>query len=103
MAWDNKREIEKIIRGLEGISFQGQRVLVTGGAGFLGSWICESLIHMSADVICLDNLASGLRSNISHLMDSSRFHFIEHDISEPISFEDQAGSGYPYGQQSIAL
>jgi UDP-glucuronate decarboxylase len=89
MAWDNKREIEKIVRGLEGISFQGQRVLVTGGAGFLGSWICESLIHMSANVICLDNLASGLRSNISHLMESSRFHFIEHDISEPICFEDR--------------
>ena len=88
MAWDNEREIEKIVLGLEGISFQGQRVLVTGGAGFLGSWICESLIHMSADVICLDNLASGLRSNISHLMESSRFHFIEHDISEPICFEE---------------
>ena len=89
MVWDNNSEIEKIVRGLKGISFQGQRVLVTGGAGFLGSWICESLINMQADVICLDNFASGLRSNIAHLMDSSRFHFIEHDISEPISFEDR--------------
>jgi UDP-glucuronate decarboxylase len=89
MAWDNESEIERIVRGLGGISFQGQRVLVTGGAGFLGSWMCESLIRMGADVICLDNLASGLRSNISHLMDSSVFHFIEHDISEPIGFEDR--------------
>ena len=89
MAWDNERDIEKIVRGLEGISFKGQRVLVTGGAGFLGSWICESLIHMQAEVICVDNLASGLMSNIAHLMDSSMFHFIEHDISEPINFDDR--------------
>jgi len=89
MAWDNESEIERIVRGLGGISFQGQRVLVTGGAGFLGSWICESLIRMGADVICLDNLASGLRSNISHLMGLSVFHFIEHDISEPICFNDR--------------
>lgn len=89
MAWDNNSEIEKIVRGLKGISFQGQGVLVTGGAGFLGSWLCESLISMGADVICVDNFASGLRSNISHLMDSSRFHFIEHDITEPICLEDR--------------
>jgi UDP-glucuronate decarboxylase len=89
MAWDNESEIELIVRGLEGISFQGQRVLVTGGAGFLGSWICESLIRMGADVICVDNLSSGLRSNISYLMDSSRFLFIEHDITEPICLEDR--------------
>ena len=89
MAWDNESEIERIVRGLGGISFQGQRVLVTGGAGFLGSWVCESLIRMGADVICLDNLASGLKSNISHLMGLSVFHFIEHDISEPICFNDR--------------
>ena len=88
MVWDNNSEIENIVSCLEGLSFQGQRVLVTGGAGFLGSWMCESLIRMQADVICLDNLASGLMSNISHLMDSARFHFIEHDISEPICFKD---------------
>ncbi len=89
MAWDNKREIEKINRDLGGISFQGQRILVTGGAGFLGSWICDVLVAQGAEVICLDNLASGLQSNISHLLDSGRFCFVEHDISDPISFEDR--------------
>ena len=89
MAWNNESGIEQILRSLDDISFQDQRVLVTGGAGFLGSWICESLITMRAEVVCLDNFSSGLRSNISHLMDSARFHFIEHDISEPISFEDR--------------
>jgi UDP-glucuronate decarboxylase len=89
MAWDNKREIEKINRDLGGISFQGQGILVTGGAGFLGSWICDVLVAQGAKVICLDNLASGLQSNISHLLDSGRFRFVEHDISDPISFEDR--------------
>ncbi|VVB71646.1 Bifunctional polymyxin resistance protein ArnA [uncultured archaeon] len=88
MAWDNHSEIEKIIGDLGRLSFQGQRILVTGGAGFLGSWMCEALVAQGAEVICLDNFASGLRSNISHLFDREGFHFIEHDISEPISFED---------------
>ena len=89
MAWDNKREIEKINRDLGGISFQGQRILVTGGAGFLGSWICDVLVSQGAKVICVDNLASGLQFNISLLMDSGRFRFVEHDISDPINFEDR--------------
>ena len=89
MAWDNKREIEKINRDLGDISFQGQRILVTGGAGFLGSWICDVFVSQGAKVICVDNLASGLQSNISHLMDSGRFRFVEHDISDSISFEEQ--------------
>jgi UDP-glucuronate decarboxylase len=89
MEWDNKREIENINRELEGISFQDQRVLVTGGAGFLGSWICDVLIAQGAEIICVDNLASGLLSNVSQLLDSGKFHFVEHDISDPISFEDK--------------
>jgi len=89
MAWDNKSEIGKINRDLGGISFQGLRVLVTGGAGFLGSWICDVLVSQGAKVICVDNLASGLQSNIFHLMDSGRFRFVEHDISDSISFEEQ--------------
>lgn len=89
MAWDNKCEIERINRDLKDISFQGQSVLITGGAGFLGSWMCDVLISQGAEVICVDNLASGRMSNISHLQDSNRFHFLEHDISEPIGFESR--------------
>ena len=89
MAWNNSKEIDDINRNLGGLSFQDQRVLVTGGAGFLGSWICDVLVAQGAEVECVDNLSSGLQSNISHLLDSDRFHFTKHDVSEPISFDER--------------
>jgi UDP-glucuronate decarboxylase len=82
-------DIRLIIDNLGDISFQDQRVLVTGGAGFLGSWMCDVLIQQGAEVVCLDNLASGLKSNISHLVGRKRFRFVEHDISEGISFDEK--------------
>jgi UDP-glucuronate decarboxylase len=60
---------------------------VTGGAGFLGSWICDTLIASGAQVTCLDNFSSGQKANIRHLMEEERFRFIEHDISTPIPVE----------------
>lgn len=87
MAYNNKNEIEKIHSDLSGISFQDKRVLVTGGAGFLGSWVCDVLVGQEAEVICVDNFSSGLKSNISHLLDSGRFLFMEHDITKPIEFD----------------
>jgi UDP-glucuronate decarboxylase len=85
-----KEEIEGIIRNLGDIrkSIEDKNVLVTGGAGFLGSWICEVLIEQSAKVICLDNLVSGLKSNILHLMDEDNFKFVQHDITQPIFFDE---------------
>ena len=85
------KEIEEIIRNLGDISknFEDKNVLVTGGAGFLGSGICEVLIEQQAKVICLDNLASGLKSNISHLMDRDNFKFIQHDVTKPIFFDER--------------
>lgn len=65
--------------------FDGSSVLVTGGAGFLGSWMCDALHVMGAEVTCLDNLSSGRIENISHLQDHSDFHFVRHDISTPVS------------------
>lgn len=88
MAWDHKREVELIKSNLGDISFQDQKILITGGAGFLGSWMCDVLHHQGADVICLDNLASGLEANVAHLLGSDGFRFIKHDISEPISLDD---------------
>jgi UDP-glucuronate decarboxylase len=88
MGWDKKRDIENINRDLEGLSFQDQGVLVTGGAGFLGSWICDVLVAQGAEVICVDNLSSGLLSNISQILDSGNFRFSEHDISNPISLRE---------------
>ena len=85
-----KEEIKEIIRNLGDISksFEDRNVLVTGGAGFLGSWICEVAVEQGAQVICLDNLVSGLKSNISHLMDRDNFKFIQHDITQPIFFDE---------------
>jgi UDP-glucuronate decarboxylase len=88
VVWDYRREIEAIQSSLGDISFEGQKVLITGGAGFLGSWMCDVLAQQGAEVICLDNLASGLKSNVAHLLNSEKFRFIEHDISESLSFEE---------------
>lgn len=82
MTWNNRTEVERINRDLGDLYFQDKCVLVTGGAGFLGSWICEALLAQGANVICVDNLSSGLISNISHLLVEDGFKFIEHDISD---------------------
>ena len=63
--------------------FQNSNVLVTGGAGFLGSWLCDALVRLNANVLCLDNLSSGLTENIGHLMEKDNFTFVNHDISTP--------------------
>ncbi|MBN1763343.1 MAG: SDR family oxidoreductase [Methanomicrobia archaeon] len=84
------KEIEEIHKDLGTISedIEGKRVLVTGGAGFLGSWISETLVEEGASVICLDNLVSGLKVNISHLLDKDNFRFVQHDIAQPIFFDE---------------
>ncbi len=63
------------------------RILVTGGAGFLGSHLCERLIAEEHDVICLDNFFTGRRENILHLLSSRRFELVRHDVIEPILLE----------------
>ena len=57
-------------------------ILVTGGAGFIGSNLCERLLADNHRVICIDNLVTGRRANIEHLLDSPAFDFFEHDIIE---------------------
>jgi len=63
------------------------KILVTGGAGFLGSYICESLLSLNHEVIALDNLYSGSKDNINHLLKFPKFEFIRHDITFPIFLE----------------
>jgi UDP-glucuronate decarboxylase len=63
------------------------RILVTGGAGFIGSHLCERLLSEGHDVICLDNFFTGSKDNIIHLMDNHHFEVIRHDIVEPILLE----------------
>ena len=64
-----------------------KRILVTGGAGFLGSHLCDRLIEAGNDVICLDNLFTGSKDNIRHLLSNPYFEFIRHDVTEPIYLE----------------
>lgn len=63
------------------------RVLVTGGAGFLGSHLCDRLVNDGNDVICIDNLFTGSKDNIRHLLGNPYFEFIRHDITQPIYIE----------------
>ena len=62
--------------------------LVTGGAGFLGSHICDRLIAEGHEVLCLDNLLTGRIENIQHLWDHERFVYVLHDVTKPIGLEE---------------
>lgn len=63
------------------------RILITGGAGFLGSHLCERLLEQGHEVLCLDNLFTGRKSNVYHLLDNNRFEFIRHDVVDPFKAE----------------
>lgn len=60
------------------------RILVTGGAGFLGSHLCDRLIAEGSEVFCLDNFVTGRLQNVDHLLANPRFHVIEHDVCDPL-------------------
>ena len=64
-----------------------KRVLVTGGAGFLGSHLCEKLLDLGHDVVCVDNFFTGSKSNIIHLIDNPYFEILRHDITFPLYVE----------------
>src|ERR1700710_2145308 len=69
------------------MNLTSRRVLVTGGAGFLGSHLCEQLISLGHDVLCVDNFFTGRRANISHLLGDPRFELVRPDISFPLYVE----------------
>ena len=64
-----------------------KRILVTGGAGFVGSHLCERLLGLGDEVICLDNFFTAQRRNIEHLLDHNRFELVRHDVTQPIVIE----------------
>jgi nucleoside-diphosphate-sugar epimerase len=63
------------------------KILVTGGAGFIGSWLCEYLVGKGETVTCMDNLSTGSKENIKHLLSSHNFSFIEHDVTKPFNMK----------------
>jgi len=64
-----------------------KRILITGGAGFLGSHLCERLLNDGHDIICLDNFFTGTKDNIQHLMDNHHFEVMRHDVAFPLYVE----------------
>ncbi len=67
--------------------WDNKRVLVTGGAGFLGSHLCERLLEAGDEVLCVDNFFTGRRANVSHLMDNPLFELLRHDVTIPLYVE----------------
>ena len=63
------------------------RTVITGGAGFIGSHLCERFLAEGHEVVCVDNLLTGSRGNIEHLLGDPRFRFVEHNVSEPLELE----------------
>jgi len=63
------------------------RILITGGAGFLGSHLCDRLIHDGHEIVCLDNLFTGSKANIAHLLGNPSFEFVRHDVIDPFKYE----------------
>jgi nucleoside-diphosphate-sugar epimerase len=64
-----------------------QRILITGGAGFLGSHLCDRLLEQGHDVLCVDNFFTGTKGNVAHLLDHPRFELMRHDVTFPLYVE----------------
>ena len=67
--------------------YKGKTVLVTGGAGFLGSHLCDSLLNHGAQVVCVDNFFSGSRKNVFKMLDNKNFELLRHDVTMPLFVE----------------
>jgi dTDP-glucose 4,6-dehydratase len=66
----------------------GVRTVITGGAGFIGSHLCERFLEMGHEVVCVDNIITGALANIEHLGTNTRFSFIHHDVSHPLELDE---------------
>ena len=71
-------------KGVDAGTFAGKRMLITGGAGFLGSWLCDFLTQTKAFVDCVDNQSTGLTQNVDHLIGKNNFNFQNHDVTQGV-------------------
>lgn len=85
-----EKPVKKIVEelGREGISFDGKKIAISGGAGFLGSWLCDVLVMGGAKVICIDNFSSGNEKNIEHLKNNANFRLLRCDVSKIFSLKN---------------
>ncbi|HER63449.1 MAG TPA: NAD-dependent epimerase/dehydratase family protein, partial [Desulfobacteraceae bacterium] len=65
----------------------GKSIMITGGAGFLGSHLCERLLNDGHDVLCVDNFFTGNKRNVRHLLDNPSFELLRHDVTFPLYVE----------------
>jgi UDP-glucuronate decarboxylase len=69
------------------MSFSTKRIMITGGAGFLGSHLCDKLLSQGHEILCVDNFFTGSRRNLEHLLDNKRFELLRHDVTFPLYVE----------------
>jgi UDP-glucuronate decarboxylase len=74
-------DVEQILHRIKAGAFEDRTILVSGGAGFLGSYLCDTLVKTGAHVTCLDDFSTGIRENVDHLLGGKNFRFIERDVS----------------------
>ena len=74
----------------------GKRALVTGGAGFIGSHLCERLLAEGYRVVCVDNLITGARENVAHLVGSPGFAYVHHDVTTRMDVEGPVDEVYHF-------
>jgi len=77
-----RSDLEALLEQLNGDQLRSKKVLVTGGAGFIGSWLCDILVSSGSFVDCIDNLCTGLKQNIDHLLKTSNFRFHDFDVED---------------------
>lgn len=74
-------DIQQILSRIESSAFQDSSILVTGGGGFIGSYLCDALVRTEANVTCLDDFSTGVSENIDHLLKKKNFKMVRHDVS----------------------
>jgi dTDP-glucose 4,6-dehydratase len=84
MGFDTRVWVTRLVSS-EG---RGVRTVITGGAGFIGSHLCERFLAMGHEVVCVDNIITGALANIEHLRSDDRFSFIRHDVSHPLELDE---------------